>query len=47
VENTEVEFRVMAVNVAGSSEPSGATSPTKIKEKIGELYLSHLTLLSM
>ena len=35
VENSEMEFRVMAQNAAGFSEPSGASSPIKIKEKIG------------
>ncbi|KAH3877136.1 hypothetical protein DPMN_000993, partial [Dreissena polymorpha] len=34
VENSEMEFRVKAVNAAGESEPSGCSSPIKIKEKI-------------
>ncbi|XP_076471204.1 twitchin-like [Babylonia areolata] len=33
-ENAEYEFRVMAVNAAGPGEPSLATAPIKIKEKL-------------
>ena len=40
VENSDMEFRVMAVNAAGPSEPSGCSSPIKIKEKIGTYYLA-------
>ena len=36
-ENSEYEFRVAAVNAAGPGEPSLATAPIKIKEKIGML----------
>lgn len=36
VENSEMEFRVFAVNAAGLSEPSGATSPIKVKEKVSK-----------
>ena len=35
-EGSEWEFRVMAVNAAGNSEPSLATAPIKIKEKVGK-----------
>lgn len=34
-ENSEWEFRVMAVNAAGNSEPSLCSPSYKIKEKIG------------
>ncbi|XP_052800015.1 twitchin-like isoform X4 [Mya arenaria] len=34
VENTDMEFRIIAVNAAGNSQPSAASSPVKIKEKI-------------
>jgi len=35
VEGSDMEFRIIAVNAAGNSEPSPACSPVKIKEKIG------------
>ena len=41
IENSDMEFRVMAVNAAGPSEPSGESSPIKIKEKIG-MYITQL-----
>lgn len=35
MENSDMEFRVTALNAAGQGEPSGASSPVKVKEKIG------------
>lgn len=35
-----MEFRVSAVNAAGQSEPSGASSPVKVKEKIGMFFVT-------
>lgn len=35
VEGSDMEFRVSAINAAGQGEPSGASSPVKVKEKIG------------
>ena len=36
IENSDYQFRVIALNAAGPSEPSPPTMPTKVKEKIGE-----------
>lgn len=39
-ENHEYEFRVMAVNAAGKSDPSSMTMPIKVTETPGKLHLS-------
>lgn len=43
-ENSEWEFRVMAVNTAGNSDPSLCSPAYKIKEKIGELSVTLCSL---
>lgn len=39
-ENHEYEFRVMAVNAAGKSDPSSMTMPIKVTETPGKSHLS-------
>ena len=40
-ENSEYEFRIVAVNAAGTSDPSLPCASVKIKEKVGQLYGAH------
>ena len=47
-ENHEYEFRIMAVNAAGKSDPSSMTMPVKVTETPGKyIYQKIFNLLSL